>query len=83
MLLQAMAETGLSPEATVMIGDTSYDMMMAAHAGVASIGVSWGYHSRRDLERAGARATARSFAALEHILQAGLYALPSCEQAPV
>ena len=27
-----------------MVGDTSFDMEMAAAAGVQGIGVSWGYH---------------------------------------
>ncbi len=44
MILQAMADTGVDPENTVMIGDTSFDMEMAQSAGVRSIGVSWGYH---------------------------------------
>ncbi len=44
MVLAAMSETGVAPEATVMIGDTSFDMTMAVAAGVAGIGVSWGYH---------------------------------------
>ncbi len=44
MILQAMRETGTDPAQTVMIGDTSFDMEMAKSAGVASIGVSWGYH---------------------------------------
>ncbi|XDA98844.1 HAD-IA family hydrolase [Sulfitobacter sp. LCG007] len=44
MILQAMAEAGVGPEATVMVGDTTYDMDMAAAAGVRGIGVGWGYH---------------------------------------
>ncbi len=44
MILQAMAEAGVGPAQTVMIGDTSFDMEMAAAAGVRGIGVSWGYH---------------------------------------
>ena len=44
MILQALAETGVSAEDTVMIGDTSFDMQMAKAAGVRGIGVSWGYH---------------------------------------
>lgn len=44
MVRQAMAETGVAPEDTVMIGDTSFDMQMARSAGVHAIGVSWGYH---------------------------------------
>lgn len=44
MILQAMADAGVSPQDTVMVGDTSFDMDMAAAAGVKGIGVSWGYH---------------------------------------
>ncbi|MEX3316628.1 HAD-IA family hydrolase [Sulfitobacter sp. PS-8MA] len=44
MIHQAMADAGVGPEATVMIGDTSFDMDMAAAAGVTGIGVTWGYH---------------------------------------
>lgn len=49
MLHAAMSETGASPENTVMIGDTSYDMDMARAAGVRAIGVNWGYHDRKAL----------------------------------
>ncbi|MBO0344797.1 HAD-IA family hydrolase [Roseibium limicola] len=54
MVLRAMAETGSSAKATVMIGDTSFDMEMAKSAGVHALGVTWGYHSRERLEAAGA-----------------------------
>lgn len=46
MILQAIAEAGVTPQDTVMIGDTSFDMDMAASAGVRGIGVGWGYHGR-------------------------------------
>lgn len=49
MLRAAMAETGISPGFTVMIGDTTYDMDMARAAGIRAIGVSWGYHDRTRL----------------------------------
>lgn len=44
MVLRAMAETGVGPAHTVVIGDTSFDMEMARAAGAFAIGVSWGYH---------------------------------------
>ena len=44
MVQTALAETGVEAANAVMIGDTSYDMDMAAAAGIAGIGVSWGYH---------------------------------------
>jgi phosphoglycolate phosphatase len=54
MIEQAMADAGASPETTLMIGDTSYDMAMALAAGVTAIGVAWGYHEAKELEAAGA-----------------------------
>ena len=55
MLQAAMDETGKSAEMTVFVGDTAWDMRMAQAAGVAGIGVDWGYHSTADLQAAGAR----------------------------
>lgn len=52
MIETAMMETGIGPAETVMIGDTTFDMDMAAAAGVAGIGVSWGYHPRHRLSGA-------------------------------
>ncbi len=52
MVLQAMADAGVSADNTVMIGDTSFDMDMAAAAGVRGIGVNWGYHDREKLKNA-------------------------------
>ncbi len=54
MIEQALAESGAHPEASLMIGDTSYDMVMARSAGVRAIGATWGYHEADDLIRAGA-----------------------------
>lgn len=52
MVLQAMADTGVHPEQTVMIGDTSFDMDMATAAGARTIGAAWGYHTRDRLAAA-------------------------------
>ncbi len=70
MLLQAMQETGTSPQQTKMIGDTSYDMIMAACANVAGIGVTWGYHSMADLKKAGAKTIVHNFSTLALVLNA-------------
>jgi phosphoglycolate phosphatase len=56
MLLRAMAETGADPATTAMIGDTTYDILMALSARTAAIGVSWGYHPPQELRTAGAHA---------------------------
>ena len=55
MLQAALSETGFEAAQAVMIGDTSYDMDMARAAGVAGLGVSWGYHDKTKLIAAGAR----------------------------
>ncbi|MEQ9328590.1 MAG: HAD-IA family hydrolase [Rhodospirillales bacterium] len=56
----ALAEAGADAGSCVVIGDTSYDMVMAERAGTASIGVSWGYHPVAELTRSGARHIAYS-----------------------
>lgn len=67
MLLTAMAETGISPDHAVMIGDTSYDMDMARAAGIRAIGVSWGYHDSAELT--GAHEIIDGFEALSATLE--------------
>lgn len=49
MIHAALAETGVDATHAVMIGDTRFDMEMAANARVAGIGVTWGYHRRDQL----------------------------------
>ncbi|HNB28837.1 MAG TPA: HAD-IA family hydrolase [Alphaproteobacteria bacterium] len=56
MVLRAMAETAMEPAATVVIGDTSFDMEMARAAGATAIGVAWGYHDVAELWSSGAQA---------------------------
>lgn len=51
MLLELMAELGTTPATTVMIGDTEYDLAMAAAAGTASIAVTYGAHAVERLRR--------------------------------
>lgn len=45
MLEELMAEFGIGPDATLMIGDTTHDLLMAQNAGVASVGVTHGAHT--------------------------------------
>jgi phosphoglycolate phosphatase len=61
MMIQAMAEVGAEPGATVMVGDTTYDMMMARSAGTLSVAVTWGYHGQAELEASGAHAVVEEF----------------------
>ncbi|MFT6072729.1 MAG: phosphoglycolate phosphatase [Dasania sp.] len=54
MLETVMMQAGALPTDTIMIGDTSYDMMMAKSAGTTAIGVSWGCHDVDTLKKSGA-----------------------------
>jgi phosphoglycolate phosphatase len=69
MLEAALFEAGAQPEQAVMIGDTSFDMLMARRARVAPIGVSWGYHSVAELRASGARHVAEDAAMLAAALK--------------
>ena len=62
MLEQAMAEVGARCEDTIMIGDTTFDMEMAANADVRALGVAWGYHGADELTAAGAVSIVKNFA---------------------
>ncbi|MCE9569974.1 MAG: HAD-IA family hydrolase, partial [Rhodocyclales bacterium] len=50
MLEELMDEFGVEPAATLMIGDTTHDLLMARNAGVAALGVAYGAHPRETLE---------------------------------
>lgn len=68
MLEAAMRETGSAPHETLMIGDTSYDVLMARAAGVTAIGVAWGNHPVEELRLAGAAAVIDRFPELlDHV----------------
>lgn len=60
MLHAALADVMAPPEHSVMIGDTSYDIIMARAAGVRALGVAWGSHPADELREAGAEAVAQT-----------------------
>jgi phosphoglycolate phosphatase len=60
MVIQAIADAGAAPATTIVVGDTSFDMAMAAAAGAAPIGAGWGYHDAEELIEAGAVGVADS-----------------------
>lgn len=65
MLQELMAEFDVSPERTLMIGDTTHDLQMALNAGCASVGVSYGAHEPAAFEVLRPRAVAHSVAELQ------------------
>lgn len=66
MVHQAMVEVDC--QSAIMIGDTSYDMLMAKAAGAYAIGVTWGYHTREELEKAGADVIVDNYKTLYDII---------------
>ncbi|MET0680340.1 MAG: HAD-IA family hydrolase [Burkholderiales bacterium] len=49
MLLELLGMFAVEPARALMVGDTSHDLRMAAHAGVAAVGVSYGAHDAASL----------------------------------
>ena len=68
LMFDAMAETGATPTQTLMVGDTSFDIMMAKAAGATAIGVGWGYQTVDELAESGADAIAATHEDLRAIL---------------
>ncbi len=69
MAFAAIEEARASPETTIMIGDTSYDIAMGVAAGVRSLGVDWGYHDAYELMASGAYAVAATTKDLPRLLE--------------
>ena len=70
LLLEAMKEAGVEPADTVMIGDTTYDIMTGRNAGVGAVGVTWGVHPETELRDAGAHHVADEFHELSDLIGA-------------
>ena len=45
---------------TVMVGDTTYDVIGASHHGIPTVGVAWGYGKVEDMKEAGAAGIAET-----------------------
>ena len=65
---RAMEDAGTPPERTYMVGDTSFDMMLAKNAGCQAVGVSWGYHPEDELLKSGADRLIHHFGELLDII---------------
>ncbi len=70
LMLDAIAETGVEAHQALMVGDTSFDIMMAKAAGAKAIGVGWGYQTIDELLDSGADAIAETHEELRDILSA-------------
>ena len=70
MVLELIEELGADPARTLVIGDTSHDLLMASNAGVASLGVTYGAHEPDDLHPHAPLALMNSFAEVHAWLNA-------------
>ena len=70
MVLELIDELDADPTRTLVIGDTSHDLLMASNAGVASLGVTYGAHERDDLHPHAPLALMNSFAEVHAWLNA-------------
>lgn len=68
MVLAAMHALDAEPADTVMVGDTAHDVCMAKSAGVRAVGVTWGFHTRCELEAAAPDAVLETFRDLDRYL---------------
>ena len=70
LLAHALDRSGASKPSSVMIGDRSHDMVGAEKNGLAGVGVLYGYGSRDELVRAGARTVVERVDELSDVLDA-------------
>jgi len=70
MVLECCSETGIDPQATLVVGDTIFDMAMASAAKAVPLGVGWGYHERQELIEAGAHRVLTHFDELDDAIAA-------------
>ena len=54
IVMGILERAGIAPERAVMIGDSGIDIRTAQAAGIASIGVAWGFRFAEELYEAGA-----------------------------
>jgi phosphoglycolate phosphatase len=70
MLRELMEALDVTPERTLMVGDTTHDLELAMNAGAASVGVSYGAHSHESFGEFKPRFVAHSVAELDAWLAA-------------
>ena len=63
-----MRQTGVDNVKTILVGDTEIDAGCAENAGIAFIGVSWGYHSPDRLTELGAVHILSTYAELPAVI---------------
>lgn len=54
VVVEILALTGVARDEVLYVGDSGVDMQTATAAGVRSVGVTWGFRTRGELEQSGA-----------------------------
>ncbi len=71
MLIELMERIAVAPRQTLVIGDTEFDLLMAANAGVDGVAVTCGVHERERLLECGPLACLADVTALPSWLESG------------
>ena len=71
VLRRAMEALDASPDSSVLVGDTKFDVLGAKECGIPCIGVGYGYAAEGELERYGAIALAETVEELRGLLLRG------------
>ncbi|MGL5353330.1 MAG: HAD family hydrolase [Clostridium sp.] len=69
-IFEVIKELGITSGECVYVGDSNVDIETAKNAGVKSIGVSWGFRGREELEEAGADFVVDNVCELKNIILA-------------
>jgi len=70
MMELALAELGVAPSATLVVGDGAHDVEMGRRAGARTCGVAWGVHEAEQLQAAGADYVVHSMRELRDLILA-------------
>lgn len=69
LTLEVIKELGVTPETCVLVGDSGMDMAAAVNAKTAGIGVLWGFRTKEELLRNGAKYIASTPAQILNIIK--------------
>lgn len=69
LTLEVIKELGVTPESSVLIGDSGMDMAAAVNAKTTGIGVLWGFRTEQELRENGAKYIASTPAQILNIIK--------------
>lgn len=69
LTLEVIRELGVTPDVSVLVGDSGMDMAAAVNAKTAGIGVTWGFRTEEELRLNGAEYIAESPAQILEIIK--------------